>query len=313
MVPLGVILAYCCWHSDIRNSRTLKIYDASGRGNEIRHQSSYGSEDNIYRQHPERLIEDSNVAIEFWGRSVDENDHPVAEVVVKYSTAEAGHLDWKSHESKGQTISDKDGSLHIKAGRGWVFSIDAVEKTGYKYIKGISEYIYTGNNELFIPDKNMPQKLVLVEEKNVQALSHYYKNLPLSWDGKLVHVNLTTGNLDPDGDMQITVSRELIEKPRLYTWSCRIEIKNGGIQLKKDFAPNIAPVDGYRDSIEKSVESKLFGDMPVFWVKTSQGRFACLELFLNRLDQPDNELSSIQAWLNPEPGNRILEDKSFQP
>ena len=308
-----IVIAVCWWIFNIRSSSVLLSTVASGSGNQTGVRSSHSSEDNPYRLHPERLIEEGNVAIEFWGRTVDENDQPVAGVVVKYSAAETGHLDWKSHERKGQIISDIDGSLHIMAGRAWVFSIDAVEKDGHKYIKGKSDYIYTGDNDLFIPDKNKPQRLVLVREDKMQTLLRYHKSLKLPWDGQSVHINLDTGEPDPQGNMIITMNRVLIQNPRLYKWGGRIEMRTGGIQFKKDFAPDVAPVAGYHDRIEAPEGSGTFAGLPVFWIKTVDDKYARVELFFDEDDKPRQELSSIQSWLNPEAGNRILTDKSFQP
>jgi hypothetical protein len=128
-----------------------------------------------------------------------------------------------------------------------------------------------------------------------------------------VHINVDTGNPDPQGDMIITMNRELIQKPRLCKWGGRIVMKTGGIQIKKDFTPNVAPSAGYQASIESPDDSRIFSGFPVFWIKTQNNKYAMVRLLFDEDDQPGNELSSIEAWLNPEPGNRILEDKSFQP
>ncbi len=90
-------------------------------------------------------------------------------------------------------------------------------------------------------------------------------------------------------------------------------MKTGGIQIKKDFTPNVAPSAGYQASIESPDDSRIFSGFPVFWIKTQNNKYAMVRLLFDEDDQPGNELSSIEAWLNPEPGNRILEDKSFQP
>ena len=264
----------------------------------------------IRAQSPRKMILQAiNVPIEFWGLAVDESDQPVAGVSIRYSTMEGGHLDWKTYQNMGQLTSGVDGTFYIRTGDAWVLEIDSMEKTGYRFAKGKTAFTYSGDNQRFTPNKDKPEKFILVKDQGPPRLSRYNKYLSLPWNGTPVRLSVATGSPDTQGELVIAVNRTPGSEPGFYSWSCRIEVLNGGIQVRRGYSEAIAPSDGYLKFIEKPEGSKIFDRRGQFWAKSSEGVFALIELFLNEEDQPGNQLSGIQAQVSQEPGNRIFISK----
>ena len=270
-----------------------------------------------------RLIESSNVPIDFWGKVIDQNGNPVASVEVTfiYTTehANVAGVAWGRQEvHQGSVVSDQTGVFSITGLRGNGLSIKDLRKEGFEYKPHrSSSFDYYGSTAAgkFTPDPRNPFLFVMVNQTTAEPLVSYGgnfgKTMRVPGDGTPSRWNLWNGQPDPKGDLQITFSREPAALARVgppRAWSAKVEVVGGGItEAPADEAIYRAPEDGYASAVDyPKVEQKRGVSARTFYVKTADGKYGRVQLELYPGDEGPTARCLIKAQMNPS-GSRNLQ------
>ena len=125
-----------------------------------------------------QAIEGTNRPINFWGKVIDQDGHPITGVAIKYSySIEHGNLmggGWGVAENKqGATMTDNAGLFSITGLKGHYLEIESFAKDGYRYnARKADDYDYYGATSAgkFTPDSNSPQVFVMVSNETLKPI-----------------------------------------------------------------------------------------------------------------------------------------------
>jgi hypothetical protein len=269
------------------------------------------------------VIEGANIPIGFWGKVIDQNNKPVAHVLVKFSYSveranEAG-VPWSNTQViKGSAVSRIDGTFSISDIKGSSLHIESLEKQGFQHnARGAMIFNYFGHTAggKFIPDRNNPVRFVMLDKATPERLiSHgeiFGKAMRLPGDGTPVRWNLWDGRSDPNGELEIAFKRQPAEVTRLgqnVQWSARIHMIDGGIvEAAPDELFHQAPTDGYVKELDyPRTEQKPGLSERHFYIKTAGGKYGRVELHLYPDDEGPTARCLIKSVVNPA-GSRNLE------
>ena len=269
------------------------------------------------------IIEAGNVPINFWGKIVDQDEHPIVDVTINYSyLTEQGNLlgvAWSASKvHKGSTTTNGEGLFMIQGLRGSGLSIESLQKEGYQYNPDAAHtYDYHGSSAKgkFTPDPSKPVLFVMVNKTTAEPLVSYGGNF-----GKTIRVlgngtpsrwNIWKGQPDANGELQITFTREpavLAHVGPPATWSAKIGVIGGGIiEAQPDEAMHRAPEEGYVSVVDyPKTEQKIGVSARSFYVKTADGKYGRFQLELYPGDEGPTARCLIKAYMNPT-GSRNLE------
>lgn len=269
------------------------------------------------------IIESGNVPINFWGKVVDQEGNPVSGVAIRYSySTEHGNLlgvAWSASKvHKGSTASNETGVFSIQRLRGSVLSIESLQKEGYSYNpRRANTYDYYGSNAAgkFKPESNNPVLFVMTNKATAEPLvsfgGDFGKTMRLPGDGAPVRWSVWKGQIDPNGELQVTFTREPAVLARVgqpATWSAKVEIVGGGIiEASPDELLYRAPEEGYVSVLDypKSEQKRGVGHRD-FYIKTADEKFGRIQLELYPGDDGPTARCLIKSSLNPN-GSRNLE------
>lgn len=154
-----------------------------------------------------------------------------------------------------------------------------------------------------------------------EPLVQYEVRLLIPCDGTPVRMNLMTGKLAIDGDLQITLKREpynIVLGGPDFAWSVKIEIVGGGLVDLAGTGTYRAPQEGYEPEfkVEHAVDAQEWGAglRKTFYIKTRDNRYGRIKIDLYANVQPPPAKAYLEVYLNPKPGSRNLEyDPTQQP
>lgn len=204
-----------------------------------------------------RAIESANVAINLWGKVVDQDERPIPDVRVSYTySVEHGNdlgVAWSETEAKqGETVTDPDGSFAITGLKGHYLTIELLRKAGYFYRqKSTPIYNFYGDTPegKFSPRREKPVLFTMVHRSSTEPLVHFEGGLRVRGDGTPGRWNLWQGESDPNGELAVVLRREpaVLERPgQAATWSADLQIIGGGIiEAPWDEDVRRAPESGY--------------------------------------------------------------------
>jgi hypothetical protein len=133
----------------------------------------------------------------------------------------------------------------------------------------------------------------------------------IPFDGTPIGFDTTTGKENPNGDLQVTLSRLPLQVRRSgqkFDWGIRIKILHGGLVAEDDAYPYWAPINGYQPFFEYNISSN---DIPWhstltqnFYIKNSQGQFGRMQMDAYASVTPSG--IKFDLWMNPS-GSQNLE------
>jgi len=264
-----------------------------------------------YQIRENEIIRNSNAPIEFWGITLDESGKPLGSVQIQWGTDEDGHFDMavNKHGKSGRLQSDEDGKFYINAGSGSVLGLDSMVKEGYILSKCEKEFGYANVQKIYKPDKNNPQQFIFTQIEKLPTLIHYKRKYTLKWDQKAISYDLMNGNISMTGDLIITASIKNANISSDYDWTFSARVKDGGVLQTSAFLTTIAPNKDYEPIWECGAQhERLSGrDRNYLFIRTADGKYGLLHLSIFRDSSQNVKRFDIEAWLNQESGNRILE------
>jgi hypothetical protein len=269
------------------------------------------------------IIEAGNAPINFWGKVVDQDEHPIVDVTINYSyLTEHGNLlgvAWSASKvHKGTATTNGEGLFVIQGLQGSGLSIESLQKEGYQYNPDTARtYDYHGSSAKgkFTPDPSNPILFVMVSKTTTEPLVSYGgnfgKTIRVPGNGTPTRWNLWKGQPDANGELQITFTREPAVLARVgppATWSAKIEVIGGGIsEAQPDEAMHRAPEEGYTSIMDyPKLEQKRGLSARSFYLKTADGKYGRLQLELYPGDQGPTARCLIKVFMNPS-GSRNLE------
>ena len=202
-----------------------------------------------------RALNAMNQPVHVYGRLIDQNGTPVADVVVQASISHRTSLYSGSGRSDELTIkSAPDGRFELH-GHGSVLTVEKIEKEGYILGPYTSSFGFSPQfPDVYHPDKNAPEVIHLWKMLGGMDLLRYGENALQKPDGSTYTFNFLEGTHQPGrlpGDLYITVMRGPVAGQwDPFDWSYRIEVPNGGLVATQDIFMFQAPKEGYMPAIE---------------------------------------------------------------
>ncbi|HTB79776.1 MAG TPA: hypothetical protein VK717_02695 [Opitutaceae bacterium] len=255
--------------------------------------------------------------IEFYGKVIDQDRHPLADVSV-YATA-IYHSAVSEGENKTETKTDAQGlfSFHDMKGRTLGIGLD---KAGYEYGGDKGPFQYTdlvSKEEHFHPDANSPVIFVMYKLRGAEPMIHGEKYFKLPHDGTPIRIDLLTGKqVENGGDILIAMKHDvwpngIIPVQRKFNWSANIAPINGGVVESTQRLMYLAPEDGYIPALTFNYNSDTpgwtSGVDESFYLKTRNNIYSRVSIQLRAVAKvPSRTGISVEWWLNPS-GSRNLE------
>lgn len=278
------------------------------------------------RQEDVRLfVEWRNVPISYYGKVVDEDENPIGGVKVRYSVQSFYPLPVLPGAKSDffDVVSDANGLFEITDHKGSSLGIDSLTKEGYKYsAKAGRGALYSGNGDAdYRPDPANPEIFTMVHLGVAGPLVNYDAHFTVPCDGTPVRMDMMTGKMATDGDLQITLKREpyniVFGGPRFF-WSLKIEMIGGGLVELVGTGTYRAPQQGYEPDFEfeQSADAPKWGGglIKAFYIKTRDDHYGRINIDLDVHYQPPPAKAGLEVYMNPTPGSRNLEyDPSQQP
>ena len=265
-------------------------------------------------------VTQQNGKINFWGRVLDQDDHPLSEVTVvmkvrRFRLTPAG-ADFPEFVAK----TDADGRFRFLDATGDTMSIASLTKPGYRLAmedqRRSMAYQYHNLSVTFVPDPANPEVFHLYKEKGAEPMIHYKLWGKIPVDGTPSDFDLRLGKQIPSGgDLQIAMVRDPMSIKRIprknyYGWRLRFSMPGGGIQQRKDHFGFEAPQEGYLESIEfgQAVDDPQWSSdfEGEFYFRTRDGRFGRIQCNIGTDYQPPPCGMLAYGYINPS-GSRNLE------
>ena len=232
------------------------------------------------------------------GIVVDENDRPLADVEVFWSTLKGSDFVSASGQPRGvsgKTKTDSFGKFKIQE-YGTSIAIDGLKKNGYNQSKGKSHTFGYGKNNPapYKPDELNPEKFLMFQT-GIQTIVEKRKLLRFDWNGTPTEIPIQA-----DGGEEILILTPVREekKPgaRGYNWSLKVELKNGTLILGKYGDAPMAPAGGYTSSLlfgDDSANSGLRGAVDgLIYLKSGSGLFGQLKLHATSSQDANSDTGS---------------------
>ena len=270
-------------------------------------------------------LNQQNGKINFWGRVVDQEEHPVSGVRVMMKVRSWRLVPAGADFPEFVTTTDADGRFQFLNATGDTMSIASVIKPGYRLSledqRRSMAYQYHNLSVTFVPDPAKPEVFHLYKEKGAEPMMHYtlYGKIPV--DGTPSEFDLRLGKQIPmGGDLQIAMVRDpmtikRVNRKNYYAWRLRFSMPGGGIQQRKDHFGFEAPQEGYLDSVEFEQAIDDLHWMSTFeaefYFRTRDGRYGRIQCRIGTDYQPPPCGMLSYGYFNPS-GSRNLEYDSKQ-
>jgi hypothetical protein len=189
------------------------------------------------------------IPIRFYGKAVDESERPIADADV--------HFQWTNLSARGTT------DANVKSDGNGRFSLDNVEgkrlvvrvsKPGYysSDIRNRLSYEYANPFEEIFHQPNPDQPAIFHLRKQGPAADLFKKSaeIILPGDGTGAGVNLETGRVDANGELQVYAWKPWPPRPMSppYDWKVVLTLPRGGFIDAIGEFPFEAPETGYEQS-----------------------------------------------------------------
>lgn len=254
-------------------------------------------------------------SIEFYGKVVDQQGAPLADVTVYasviYNTGISSGL------KKKETTTDSTGRFSIVGMHGRTLGI-GLGKEGYEYGGEHGPFQFTelvAEAERHHADKSNPVVFVMWKLQGAEPMIYVDgRSFALSPDGAPVRIDLETGKkVTTGGDLVVTLRQPMAQAGEWlhhYPWTA--EISGSGL-LESDAAlMYLAPETGYSAKLTYGETGKerdpRYEAIKKLYVMTKDGRFARVQMVISSQTNPERgSRVGLTWWLNPKPGSRNLE------
>lgn len=212
--------------------------------------------------------------VDFYGRVIDQDNNPVAGVLINY---DLGGVYLAPGSGSASITTDEKGEFNIDEGKGLTLHFRKMNKPGYQYksskiVDGSESLVYSLNNSLW--DKTSQEnpfiftlwRLDRYPEVRRGEKDIYSKLDELSHTLDFADFIKKTQALKglQEGDLQITVDKTKPEENGVV----KISAINGGLQETDDLYPFRAPETGYLPSVQyELVYVPRFKDFEQFFKK----------------------------------------------
>jgi hypothetical protein len=262
-----------------------------------------------------RLPDVSSAPIEFYGRVIDQDGKPLPGVDVMAGTGST--TGFMQQETRNYTaVTDANGAFSFKGFRGDALIIE-LKKTGYNFASDRNRFHYSPidpDKKRFTPNSNNPVVFQMWKSVGPEPLISYYgRSVHLPADGTPVLIDLRKGTkADTVGDLLISVTWEARGNPGSYAfaWSAKLEVPVGGIMESAGDVIFLAPVEGYRESLQYRFDAQeKQGNLErIFYIRSrNENLFSRVKISLQNNPLDGDVRATFRVDLNPKPGSRILE------
>ncbi len=271
-------------------------------------------------------MEDKNVEINFYGKVVDQNDHPLAGAAIQAETRE-----WfmkNPFEPGGKflrpvAVTGADGLFRFTRLHGDALGILSITKEGYKLTtKAKVAYSYGPLDHHFVPNSLMPVIFHMWRTNGAVPLYVVDISMSIPQDGTELSFDLRRNKRvtlpTEDTDLRVTLSQHAPPGQRgvdpHFDWSFTIEALNGGLlQAQAEFT-YLAPEQGYHPKLageyHKEQSNWKFQDGADFYLHNRGQQYGRLSIhFKANAGYPTGYLT-IRGYLNP--NGRVLEFDTFK-
>jgi hypothetical protein len=216
----------------------------------------------------------------FYGKIIDQNGSPVADVDVTGNIVMQGGLGDGVKNQTYKTKSDADGLFEFTGKRGWQLNV-IVKKDGYLIGERGEGYKGPPGGKTTPADRAI---LTMWKIHGAEPLNSSSIDAKIPHDGTPTKFDIATGKVVPTGDFCVTLSQFPLEVKtgrEKFDWTAKIEVISGGLIEEKDPYPYWAPVGGYQQAFEFTVSSNALEWAPNlkknFYIKTVQGQYGLMQ------------------------------------
>jgi hypothetical protein len=229
----------------------------------------------------EVFVRQNNQPQAFYGKIIDQDGHPIAEVEVNGNIQMMGGLGDGAKNQAYKTQSDSEGLFDFTGKQGWQLNI-TVKKDGYLMGERGEGYNGPPGEKTSPTDRAI---LTMWKLHGPEPLVGYSIESKIPHNGTPAIFDIATQKENPDGDLRATLIRTPLEVRRgkdKFDWNLKVEMPNGGIMGETDSYPYWAPENGYASFIEMNVSSN---DVPWrssltqnFYIKNSHGQYGRMQV-----------------------------------
>ena len=205
--------------------------------------------------------------VEFYGEVEDRDGNPIQDVRIKALLFDKMLDELEPPYVTGTSLPN------IRTGKNGVFRITGksglglmlrVEKDGFKPVNDtVRVYYYPQNlasrNKHPLPSAESPATFILEDTELALVRSYYSGSIPLPDEGRSSETSLRQptpyGVESGTGDLRVTYKQGRVLEDGRYDWSCRVSVPGGGIQRYTDITVDLAPEDGYEESVEVGMQT----------------------------------------------------------
>lgn len=268
----------------------------------------------------QRAVENKNVLIHFWGKVIDHEGNPLAEVKVT-ATIRGWRITGGGFASSYPTMTattGADGRFEIDGGTGDVLTLKTLEKEGYEpEPMALRSYGFNISTNINV-NADAPIVLRMWKTGDRQQLINGDKLFGIIPDGRVYTIDLLQGtkieSATAEGDLRVKITRPLdVKFGDRYDWSCEIEAINGGLVEEPDRYADmfLAPAADYtnvcRVAVEKSDEHWSYIMPRCFYGKTRDGTYSRIKLEIYAFYDLNKKNGAIAITYATNPsGSRVL-------
>jgi hypothetical protein len=248
----------------------------------------------------QRGLNEWRTPIEFYGKVIDENTNSVAGAQVDFDCNDLS----AAGTSYYHTQSDADGLFSIQDINGKLLGVKVSKSNYYSYQPHGLDFYYAGQNQNFVPDVMNPIIFRLKKKGIAEPLIVFEKNFQISVSGKPLEIDLKTGMTVSPGKGNIIAEfvKQQPQNPndRLYDWSFKITVPNGGLTQSTSEFDFSAPASGYEPSDSVEMKSSLGQNWQSrmkrqYFLRLPDGKYARVILDL----MSHNGSLKVQSFINP--------------
>jgi hypothetical protein len=230
-----------------------------------------------------------NVPIVFYGKVVDQSNHPVANVEVGLGIL-VGYLnskqEFKQKVENTSLVTDGEGKFVLDNKNGSSIQFNSIVKDGYRLSLKQAKATYLYNPSVFHPDLNNPVIFKMWKKQGDEPLVGSVWHGQVACDGTVNRFDLLHGSKSAEGSLEIICNRTplQIQRPGRHPFDYRFQISaiGGGIQRAEDEFTYLAPETGYEPILtiaQTANDSNWHGRVKQeFYIKTKEGHFGRLSV-----------------------------------
>jgi hypothetical protein len=258
----------------------------------------------------EMAVAAKNVAIQFWGRVIDQDGQPLPGVRVVMSARKWHSLpEVGATHAKVERITDSGGSFEIEGVSGDVLSREILEKPGYRLSQNAPiSFSYGQSPEPFNANPREPIVFRMWKSDPVAGLISRRKLWGVVPDGRVYTFDLLDDTKVEGeqrvGDLRVRMIRPATVGPRdKFEWTLEIQGINGGLVETHDEFQFRAPESGYVSSLAIKMDPANADWTSVlkraFYLSSRAGEVFAVVRLEAIPDYNDRSAINIEAIINP--------------